>query len=254
MKKVVLLVIVALLFLGACKAEAQDVVPGVTSAALDAPQQTGLVVSGEGVGSYVPDIAILRLGIEAQETTVAQAQLLARDAMSKVVAALKAKGVADKDIQTQYFSIQPVTQYVEDTVGGIKRGRQVIVGYVVDNTVQAKLRKVDDAGPIIDAVAAAGGDLTRINSISFTKEDVTVEKNLAREKAVKDAQAKAQQIASLLGIKLGKPLYITESSPYIPSPSPVYARAADAAGAPTTPIQVGEQDLTVTVQIVYAIE
>jgi len=255
MRRVVLLAIVGLLLLGGCTAKAQDVVPGATSAVLDAPQQTGLVVSGEGLGSYVPDIAILRLGIESQETTVAQAQLKASDAMSKVVAALKGKGVADKDIQTQYFSIQPVTQYVEDTVGGVKRGRQVIVGYIVDNTVQAKLRKVDEAGPIIDAVAVAGGDLTRIDSISFTKEDVSQETNLAREKAVKDAQAKAQQMAGLLGIELGKPLYVTESSPYVSAPSPVYARAADAAGAaPTTPIQVGEQDITVTVQVVYAIK
>lgn len=253
MRKLVLLAIVGLLFLAGCTLREQGAVPQGTSAVLQAAEQTGLVVSGEGQGSYVPDIAVLRLGIESQETTVAQAQLRAREAMAKVVAALRGKGVADKDIQTQYFSIQPVTQYIEETVGGIRRGKQITVGYLVSNTVQAKLRKVDEAGPIIDAVAEAGGDLTRINSISFTKEDITQEKNLAREKAVKDAQAKAQQIAGLLGIELGKPLYITESSPYTPVPSPIYARAEDA-GAPPTPILVGEQELTVTVQIVYAIK
>lgn len=254
MRKLVLLAIIGLLFLAGCTLREQGAVPQGTSAVLQATEQTGLVVSGEGQGSYVPDIAVLRLGIESQETTVAQAQLRAREAMAKVVAALRGKGVADKDIQTQYFSIQPVTQYIEETVGGIRRGKQITVGYLVSNTVQAKLRKVDEAGPIIDAVAEAGGDLTRIDSISFTKEDISQEKNLAREKAVKDAQAKAQQIAGLLGIELGKPLYITESSPYTPVPSPIYARAAEAAGAPPTPILVGEQELTVTVQIVYAIK
>ncbi|MFH1483815.1 MAG: SIMPL domain-containing protein [Chloroflexota bacterium] len=253
MRKLVLLVIVGLLFLAGCTLKEQEAVPRETSAVLQASEQTGLVVSGEGLGTYVPDIAVLRLGIESQETTVAQAQLRAREAMARVVAALKGKGVADKDIQTQYFSIQPVTQYVEETVGGIRRGKQITVGYLVANTVQAKLRKVDEAGPIIDAVAVEGGDLTRIDSISFTKEDITQEKNLAREKAVKDAQAKAQQIAGLLGIELGKPLYITESSPYMPVPGPIYARA-EAAGAPSTPILVGEQQLTVTVQIIYSIK
>jgi len=254
MRKLVLLAIVGLLFLAGCTLREQGAVPQGASAVLQAAEQTGMVVSGEGLSTYVPDIAVLRLGIASQETTVAQAQLRAREAMAKVVAALKGKGVADKDIQTQYFSIQPVTQYIEETVGGIRRGRQITVGYLVSNTVQAKLRKVDEAGPIIDAVAVAGGDLTRIDSIGFTKEDITQEKNLAREKAVKDAQAKAQQIAGLLGIELGKPLYITESSPYMPVPSPIYARAAEAAGAPSTPILVGEQELTVTVQIIYAIK
>ncbi|MBU2009204.1 MAG: SIMPL domain-containing protein [Chloroflexi bacterium] len=253
MRKLVLLAIVGLLFLAGCTLREQGAVPQGASAVLQATEQTGLVVSGEGLGTYVPDIAVLRLGIASQETTVAQAQLRAREAMAKVVAALKGKGVADKDIQTQYFSIQPVTQYIEETVGGIRRGRQITVGYLVSNTVQAKLRKVDEAGPIIDAVAEAGGDLTRIDSIGFTKEDITQEKNLAREKAVKDAQAKAQQIAGLLGIELGKPLYITESSPYMPVPGPIYARA-EAAGAPSTPILVGEQQLTVTVQIIYSIK
>ncbi len=198
MRKLVLLAIVGLLFLAGCTLREQgaELAQGA-SAVLQGTEQTGLVVSGEGRGTYVPDIAVLRLGIEAQETTVAQAQLRAQEAMAGVVAALREKGVADKDIQTQYFSIQPVTQWIEETVEGIRRGKQVTVGYLVANTVQAKLRKVDEAGPIIDAVALAGGDLTRIDSISFTKEDISQEKNLAREKAVKDAQAP---------IRIGQPL------------------------------------------------
>jgi uncharacterized protein YggE len=260
MRKSVLLVIVGLLFLAGCAVKEQGAVPvgavGAvgTSAVLDATQQTGLVVSGEAQGTYVPNIAVLSLGIEDQETTVAQAQLNARDAMAKVVAALTARGVADKDIQTQQFSIQPVTQWTEETVGGITKGKQVIVGYQVTNTVQAKLRKIDEAGPVIDAVAEAGGDLTRINSISFTKEDISQEKNLAREKAVKDAQAKAQQIAGLLGITLGQPIYITESSPSVSTSRAYYGVAPAAAPEAPTPVLAGEQEFTVTVQIIYAIE
>ena len=253
MRNLLVLVMVGMLFLAGCTA-AQDQVPTYTSAVGDGAQQTGMVVSGEGRGTYVPDVAILMLGIESQEVTVAESQQKASEAMAKVVAALKAKGIADKDIQTQQFSIQAVTQWVEEDVSGLKRGRQIVVGYQVTNTVQAKLRQMGQAGATIDAVAEAGGDLTRIDSISFTKEDITQEKNLAREKAVKDAQAKAQQIAGLLGIELGKPLYITESSPYMPVPGPIYGARADAAGAPSTPILVGEQQLTVNVQIIYSIK
>ena len=252
MRKLLVLVMVGMLFLAGCAPGAQGQQPVYTTASNSA-QQTGLVVSGEGWASYIPDVAILRLGIDSQETTVALAQQKAAAAMAKVVAALKAKGVADKDIQTQQFSIQPITQWVEEVVSGLKRGRQIIVGYQVTNTVQAKLRQIDQAGSAIDAVAEAGGDLTRIDSISFTKEDTTQDKNAARAAAVRDAQAKAQQIAGLMGITLGKPIYITESSPFAPTPIYYPGRdAAQGASAPT-PILPGEQELTVTVQIVYGI-
>lgn len=253
MRKLLALVMVGMLFLSGCTAGAQGQQPVYTGAASDGSQQTGLVVSGEGLASYVPNIAILHLGIEAQETTVAAAQAEAADAMAKVVAALKAKGVADKDIQTQQYSIQPITQWVEEAAGSVTKGRQVIIGYQVTNSVQAKLRQLDQAGPVIDAVAAAGGDLTRIDSISFTKEDIAQEKNTARAAAISDAQAKAQQMAGLLGITLGKPMYITESSPYVPPTRDYYGIAPGAAPAAPTPILPGEQQLTVTVQIVYSI-
>jgi len=254
MRKLLVFVMVGMLFLAGCTTGAQGQVPAYNSAVSDGAQQTGLVVGGEGRGTYVPDVAILRLGIDSQENTVALAQQKAAAAMAKVVAALKAKGVADKDIQTQQFSIQPITQWVEEVVSGLKRGRQVIVGYQVTNTVQAKLRQMGQAGATIDAVAEAGGDLTRIDSISFTKEDITQEKNLAREKAVKDAQAKAQQIAALTGIALGQPIYITESTPYVYATKDYYAGGLPAASEAVTPIVSGEQEFTVTVQIVYAIK
>ena len=254
MRKLFVFVMVGMLFLAGCTTGAQGQVTPYTSAASDGSQLTGLVVSGEGRGTYVPDVAILGLGIESQENTVALAQEKAAAAMAKVVAALKGKGVADKDIQTEQFSIQPVTQWVEEGVSGSKTGRQVVIGYQVTNTVQAKLRKMDQAGAVIDAVALAGGDLTRIDSISFTKEDITQERNLAREKAVKDAQAKAQQIAGLLGITLGQPTYITESSPYVPVTRDYYAAGAATSSQAPTPVLPGEQELTVTVQIVYAIK
>jgi uncharacterized protein YggE len=210
-------------------------------------QQTGIWVSGEGKVTVTPDIATLWLGIEAQATTVAEAQAQAATAMATVMAALTENGVAEKDIQTQYFSIYQVTRWDDN------KDEQVVIGYRVSNMVTAKIRDIEQAGPIIDAVAAAGGDYTRINNISFSVDDPTPYYEQARQKAVADARAKAGQLADLAGVNLGKPTYISEGTVY---PPVVYRDAGMMAvpeAAPTTPISPGEIELTLNVQVAYAI-
>jgi uncharacterized protein YggE len=209
-------------------------------------QQTGVWVSGTGKVTAVPDVAILTLGVEAQETTVKAAQSEASSAMNAVVDALKTNGVADKDIQTQWYNISPVMKWVEDT------NEQIAIGYKVTNMATVKIRDISKAGATIDAVAEAGGNLTRINSINFTVDDPTVYYNQAREKAMQDANAKAEQMATLAGITLGKPTYISESGGYIPTP--YYLKDYAEGGSASTPISPGELDITLTVQVGYAIE
>lgn len=209
-------------------------------------QQQGIWVNGEGTVTVVPDIAILRLGIEAQETTVAQAQSKASDAMNKVMNALKGRGVAEKDIQTQRFSIQRVTRFEP------RDQREVLVGYRVTNVVTAKIRKIDDAGQIVDAVAEAGGDLTRVDGISFSVDKPEAFMGEAREKAMADAKAKATQLAQLGGVSLGKATYITESGRFPPPISIAFAERGLAAPA-ATPISPGEKEITLSVQVVYEI-
>jgi uncharacterized protein YggE len=211
-------------------------------------QQEGIWVSGEGKVTAVPDVAILNLGVQAQAASVADAQSQAAEAMDKVMTALKDGGVTEKDIQTQSFNIQQLTRYDDKTQ------QQVVIGYQVNNTVTAKIRDVDNAGEVIDAAAAEGGDLTRINSIGFTVDDPKPFQEQARQQAVADAAAKAKQLADTAGVKLGKPLYITESS-YLPGP--IYRDATmSAEGAPkvTTPVSPGEMEITVNVQIAYEID
>jgi uncharacterized protein len=209
-------------------------------------QQTGIWVSGTGEVTVVPDVAILTLGVEAQEKTVKEAQSEAASTMAAVVAVLKTNGVADKDIQTQWYNISAVTKWIEDT------NEQITIGYKVTNMVTAKIRDISKAGTIIDAVAEAGGDLTRINSISFTVDDPTAYYNQAREKAMQDAKTKAEQMATLAGITLGKPTYISESGGYIPTP--YYLKDYAEGSSASTPISAGELDITLTVQVGYAIE
>ncbi len=211
-------------------------------------QQQGIWVSGTGKVSVVPDIATLRLGIEAQDESVAAAQANASQAMDRVMTALKDNGIDKNDIQTRYFNIRRVTRWDSDSQ------QEIVTGYRVTNIVSAKLRDMDKVGSIIDAAAAAGGDLTRIDNVSFSVEDPTEYRQEAREKAIADAGAKAGQMAELAGVKLGKPTYISESS-Y--QPSPVYlqefARAAMPAPAMETSISPGELDISLTVQIAYEI-
>jgi uncharacterized protein YggE len=211
-------------------------------------QQEGIWVSGTGEVSVVPDFATLRLGIEAQEPSVAEAQSNANDAMERVMAALTDSGVAEKDIQTQYFNIQKVTRW-DNT-----KQEEVVLGYRVTNMVIAKIREIDRVVAIIDQAASAGGDLTRIDSIGFSVDDPSAYHEEARQKAIADATAKAEQLADLAGVKLGKPTYISESARV---PSPVYDRGvfAEAAGAPAveTPISPGEMEISLSVQLTYAI-
>ena len=113
---------------------------------------------------------------------------------------------------------------------------------------------MDKTGIIIDAVARAGGDYIRINSISFTVDDPTAYHEEAREKAMADAKAKAKQLADLADVKLGKPIYISEAGGYIPVPYPARAEMVPApAPAPPTPISPGETEIRLTVQVVYSI-
>ena len=210
-------------------------------------QQEGIWVSGTGKVAVAPDIATLRLGISAQEATVAEAQIKAAEAMDRVMAALIDNDVAEEDIQTQHFSIRQVTKWDRE------KEEEIVIGYRVTNMVTAKIREIDKTGSIIDAVAAAGGDLTRINSISFSVDDPSAYYEEARQKAMADARAKAEQLAELAGVSLGKPTYISEGISIPPIyPRSVYVEEAPIP-APPTPISPGETEVSLTVQVVYAI-
>ena len=211
-------------------------------------QQEGIWVSGVGEVTAPPDIATLRLGIEAQAETVAQAQSQAAEAMSAVMATLTDSGVDDKDIQTQHFSIRQVTRWDDF------KDKEIVIGYRVTNMVTAKIREIDKTGPIIDAVAATGGDFTRINSIDFSVDDPTDYYEEARQKAMVDARAKAEQLADLAGVRLGQPTYISEGTQAPTYPRDVYYEAG-AMPAPSVPTEIspGEIELSLTVQVAYTI-
>lgn len=210
-------------------------------------QQPGISVSGSGSAFGEPDVAVLSLGVEAEAASVSEARSQAAESMEAMLAALRAGGVDDEDIQTTRFSVQPRFDF--------RDGRQVLRGFVVNNLVTAKIREIDSVGELIDAAVDAGGDLARVNNLQFTIDDPSELEDQARVEAMEDARNKAETLAEAAGVDLGPPRSISESGGARPI---ALDRAAFAlpAGEPLvdTPIEVGELEVRVQVQVVYGLE
>lgn len=203
-------------------------------------------MTGSGSVTGEPDIAALILGVSVEKETVAEAREAAAAGMTAVLDSLKANDTAEEDIQTENFSIRPQYDYTEN-------GR-VLRGYRVNNTISAKVRELQRLSDIIDDAAGAGGDIIVVNSVQFMIEDPTALQMEARALAAKDAEAKAQTLADAHGVKLGKPVTITEVTSGGISPT-VYAEsvAADSLRA-STPIEAGQLTVTVNITVVYEFE
>jgi uncharacterized protein YggE len=161
---------------------------------------------------------------------------------------LQAKGLADKDILTTNFSVNP--QYRYDNSSG-RPAPPTITGYSVNNSVQTKVRNLPKLGEILDAVVTSGAN--NVSGISFSVAEPDPLIDQARRKAVADAQRKAELYATASGAKAGRVLYITESNGVISPPRPMFmAMRAEAAQA--VPISSGEQEIAASVTITYAID
>lgn len=231
----------------------QSAAPQVASASGEA----GIWVTGTGEMSLAPDIALLRIGVETTSPSVNEARNEAANAMDAVVAAVKAKGLTDEDIQTTSFNIWPQYDRQEVTTNGVRSTVRVLSGYTVSNDAVIKIRDLDEVGNIIDDVVDAGGDAARINGIDFSIEDPGTYTTQLREDAVNAALENAQHFASLTGVTLGKLVYVTEVGGDAPivqgiAESRAFAMAAPAAAA--TGISGGALDLTLTVRAGFAIE
>lgn len=206
----------------------------------------GITVTGEGKATGQPDMAILTLGVSALAPSVADAREQAAAAMQKIIDSMKGNGVADKDIQSTQFSIQPEYDYTN--------GQQKLTGFRVTNIVVAKVRNIDNTSKVLDDAVAGGGDLTQVQGLDFTIDKPETLQDQAREQAMNDAKAKAQRLADLAGVTLGGPISIQESGVTPPGPLVSGADLKLGAGEAATPIQPGELDVNITVQVVYAIE
>jgi hypothetical protein len=210
--------------------------------------QTGISVSGHGSAVVVPDIAVLRLGVEVTALTVAAARSEAAAAMKAVRVSLDANAIGSEDIKTLSFNIQPQHPFRRDE-------RSEITGYRVSNRVSVKVRDLDAVSDVLDDAAEAGGDAVRIDGISFTVDDPEQYESDARRAAVEDARKRAEELAAMAGVTLGKVLSISEGGVSTPFAERAFGGAMlQSAVAPRTPISPGETKISLSISVVYKIE
>ena len=203
-------------------------------------EQPRISVLGEGVVSAAPDVARVTLGVEVTDASLVTAQAEASSRMDAVVAALKAAGIPDADIRTVSYQIGP--QYEQS--GALR-------GYRVQNLVAAKVTNLTGLGPLIDQTVAAGA--TRVVSLQFEASNPTGLREQARQLAVQQARAQADQLAAAAGVSVGRPILIEE--PESGGPRPVQSGPMVAAApAAATPIQPGELEVRTTVRVIWAIQ
>jgi hypothetical protein len=210
-----------------------------------APEHT-ISVSGTGRVTIAPDVADLRLGVQITKPTVKEARDAAAASMTKVVAALRAAGIAEKDIQTSILSLQPVYDY--STNGAAPK----LTGYQLTNTVAVTLRDLDRISDAIDGAMTAGA--TTMDGVTFRVDDPSAAEGQARTAAMADAKARAQALASAAGVTITGVASISES--YAPTPTPMPYAGALKAEAPSvaTPVQPGLSEVQVDVSVVYLID
>ncbi len=205
---------------------------------------SAISVTGQGTLSVRPDLAQVDAGVASDAKTAREASEANNVAMAKVLTALKGAGIEDKDYQTSRLSLQP--EYAPN-----RTGPSPIVGYRASNRVTIKVHDVAKIASVIDTLVTAGAN--DIGNINFTVTQASKLLDEAREKAVADARRKAEIYAKAAGVTLGAPLSISEEG----APAPLF-RAKTLAMAPmetsAPPIAQGEETLSVTVSVTWAIK
>jgi uncharacterized protein YggE len=196
---------------------------------------------GRGSIEQPPDVAMINVGVQVEAKTAAEAMAQQATNMNGVFAAVKAAGIADRDMQTGNMSLNPVYEYPNNA-------RPRLTGYQASNSITIKVRKLDTLGKTLDAVVKGGGNT--INGISFSVDQPDKFQNEARVEAIKDAAAKAELYAQAVGYKVKRIVTISEQEFYPQPPMPVMMRMQDMA-AEATPIAAGEVSLVQTVNVVF---
>jgi uncharacterized protein YggE len=202
-------------------------------------------VTGEGKSVVKPDIAYVRVGIEANGSTVKQTQTQINTVINNVSKALKGLGVSEDDIKTTNYSIRPNYDWRE--------GRQRITGYQASTSLSVKVREIDKINEVIDSATANGAN--QVGSISFDVDDRTKAENEARQEAVAEAKRKAQEAARIAGFKLGKIINYSEGgNSYRPLMDSVRLPVSGGGEMAKTEIEPGTSEITVMVTLSYQIE
>jgi hypothetical protein len=208
--------------------------------ALAQSETPAITVSGEASISVAPDLAQVEAGVTTEAKTAKAASEANNNLMGQLLLALKAAGIDGKDIQTSRLLLQPQS--------APNRSINAITAYRANNQVTVRLHDVSKVSGTIDLLVGAGA--TDIGGINFMVSEASKLLDDAREKAVADARRKAEIYARAAGVSLGAPLSISEGGS---SPGPIF-RAKMAAPMAATPVAQGEETLSVTVSVTWAIK
>jgi uncharacterized protein YggE len=203
------------------------------------PPERRVVVVGDGSVTLVPDHARIRSGVTTRGKTAKEATDANSKTMAAVMAALVNAGVAQRDIQTARFTVEPV--YVT------QQNQQKLSGFSVSNQLSVTIRQIDKVGETLDRLIAAGA--TDAGSVEFLHSDTAKALDEAREAAMADAKRKAELYAHAAGMSLGDVNWITEDAG-APPPHPMMRAMA---AAPSVPIAPGEDTLHVHVTVGFGL-
>lgn len=220
---------------------------GQVGTSTDVGSQAHITVRGTGIVTAKPDMVNLQVGVQAQKSTLSDAQAEASASMDAIMKQLKDAGIDDKDISTAQYSVEPVTNYQDNQP-------PQVTGFRVTNILNVKIRDISKASTLIDSLVKSGANT--IYGVSFGFSDPSALMNQAREQAMNDARSKAAQLAGLASVTLGAPIAIEDLGQSVP-PTPIpmsTLRSALSSDASVPQITPGQQQVQVDLNVVYAIK
>lgn len=209
-----------------------------TSSSTVAVKENIISVNGSGTIVAKPDIAYLQVGYEAKNKEALAAQTEAKTKMQSIMKVIKAQGIKDADIKTINVSLYKTADYNKDVKDEY---------YVASNTIEITVRDLDKVGQLIDEAVTSGAN--HLGSVRFAVENQEKYQLEALKLAVKNANGKAKAIAEAVGVKIGKPSRVTETSyngGVVYREANMLAKAAD-----STPVEVGTVSIEATVSVEY---
>lgn len=223
---------------------------------------SNISLSGHGEVTAAPDIATVYFTISKDASTIKAAQDMVTSVEGKVLSFLKDNKIDSKDIKTTNASFAPKYEYQNalcpaTPLSGTEpvycpNGRQVLTGYTASESITVKIRKIDDAGTIIQGLGSLGVSNLDGPNFSIDKEDAL--KAQARKAAIDDARTKAEALAKDLHVRLGKVVSFNEGTNYYPMAYDKGMTASMAVGAPAAPVlPQGENTISSDVTITYEI-
>ena len=224
-------------------------IPAAVSAQ-SAPQLPGLAgtrldISASGESRRVPDVAIISAGVVTRAPTAAAAIAQNAARMERVLAALKAAGIAERDVQTSSINLNPDYRYENNQPPRL-------TGYQASNQVSIRFRDIGNSGKILDALVAEGAN--QINGPTLTMDKPEAAMDEARVNALANGRARADLYARALGKRVIRLVAVSETGGYSPPPMPMLERGMAVAQAADTKIVPGEQSIQVSLTMVFELQ